>query len=62
MTTSDLDPPATQPDQDVARLRARVAALEDTAARLRASEARYRSLVLATAQIVWTTDPHGAVV
>jgi PAS domain S-box-containing protein len=62
VTTSDLDPPATQPDQDVARLRARVAALEDAAARLRESEARYRSLVLATAQIVWTTDPNGAVV
>ena len=62
MTTSDLDPPATQPDQEVARLRARLAALEDTAARLRESEARYRSLVLATAQIVWTTDPSGAVV
>ncbi len=54
--------PAPQPDPEVIGLRARVAALEDTAERLRESEARYRSLVLATAQIVWTTDPTGAVV
>jgi PAS domain S-box-containing protein len=29
---------------------------------VRASEARYRSLVTATAQIVWTTDPQGQII
>jgi len=45
-----------------ALLEAKVAELQQAEAALRMSEARFRSLVLASAQIVWSTDASGAVV
>jgi PAS domain S-box-containing protein len=49
-------------DRMTEALRARAAEAERAVAALRRGEERYRSLVVGTSQIVWTTDATGAVV
>jgi PAS domain S-box-containing protein len=48
--------------ETVLRARRRQFQIRDALERLQASEARYRSLILAAASIVWTSDLHGNVV
>lgn len=48
--------------ETVLRARRRQFQIRDALERLQASEARYRSLILATSSIVWTTDLHGEIV
>ena len=48
--------------ETVLRARQRQFQIRDALEQLRASEARYRSLILAAASIVWSTDLHGNVV
>ena len=48
--------------ETVLRARGRQFQIRDALERLQASEARYRSLILASASIVWTSDLHGNVI
>lgn len=48
--------------ETVLRARRRQFQTRDALEQLQASEARYRSLILATSSIVWTTDLHGNIV
>src|SRR5579872_3503069 len=48
--------------ETVIRARHRQFQVRDAMEQLQASEARYRSLILATASIVWTTDLHGNII
>ncbi len=48
--------------ETVLRARQRQFQIRDALEQLQASEARYRSLILATSSIVWTTDLHGEIV
>jgi PAS domain S-box-containing protein len=48
--------------ETVLRARQRQFQIRDALEQLQASEARYRSLTLATSSIVWTTDVHGRIV
>jgi PAS domain S-box-containing protein len=48
--------------ETVLRARRRQFQIRDAVERLQASEARYRSLILASASIVWTGDLHGNVI
>ena len=48
--------------ETVLRARRRQFQIRDALEQLQASEARYRSLILATSSIVWATDVHGEIV